>query len=217
MRGTALLALLAAALGAAPFPGQVEGLRPQLAQAELRLQDASLAHEAARREAQPEAEAVAAARSASDHWWGRWRLRRALARLKARLDRVEAARVEQEAARQDLFAILTALEEELRSALEKRLAAPPRPAEGPELRAWWAQLQAWSTRLEGLEGHAAPAPSEERKARSQVLAQARVEQLERDLALLGRLKQLGILGPDAQRADARRLNGSLARWRASAR
>lgn len=192
------------------FPPSIEAMRPALAQAERRLQDATLAHEAARREAGPYNEAAVQARARADHWWGRWRLRRALGRLKERLDRVEAARVEQEAARQELFLLLTAMEEELRGALERALAADGRQR---GLRGWWQQEQAWSRRLEALESGLDDPSRPDPARRPALLAQARLEQLERDLGLLRTLAGRGLLDPAAARADEVRLRESLRRWR----
>jgi hypothetical protein len=189
-------------------------MRPALAQAEHDLQGASLAHEAARREAQPYREAAAQARARADHWWGRWLLRRSLARLKERLDRLESARVAQEAARQQVFLLLTALEEELRGALEKAVgAAKPEP----ELAAWWRQLQAWSRRLEALELGRDEAASDERLQRSQLVAQARLDQLGRDLELLRALAARGRLDARTRREDEARLREAQRRWQALSR
>lgn len=210
----ALLLLWASSAAAAAWPPELESLLPGLPAAERRLQDASLAHEAARRESQPANDAVSAARSEAQHWWGRWRLRRALGRLKDRLDKVEAARVEREAARQELFLLLTALEEELRSALEKGLRAPQRPAPAV-LKAWWRQAQAWAQRLEALEaGQEAAAPAPEQK---RLLAQARLEQLERDRELLKVLSQRRVLDAGEANAESLRLERSWRRWRGLAR
>lgn len=203
-----LIALWAAPLPAA-WPSEVAALLPRLEPAERRLQDATLAQEAARREAQPASDAVVEARLGADHWWGRWRLRRALGRLKGRLDRVEAARVEREAARQELFMLLTALEEELRSALEGSLAAAM-PKE--QRRSWWEQTQAWSKRLEGLESAVDAAAASEQE-RSKLLAQARLEQLVRDLAILDALERKAVLSPAEARTERSRLRRAVERWR----
>lgn len=209
LRVGALLFALAAHAAADPFPPTVAAMLPQLSEAELRLQGASLAHEAARREAVPEQEAVAAARAQSQHWWGRWRLRRALGRLKERLDRVERSRVEREAARQQLFQLLTGLEEELRGALETAAAAPKL---APGLAAWWRQEQAWSARLEALE-LADEAGQAEAVPRNRLLAQARLEQLQRDQALLKALARRGALPPEGLRQEQARLDRAQKQWK----
>ena len=58
----------------------------------------------------------------SPWWWTRWRLRRNLSRLQESLDRLREARGKYEGSRQELFLVLSALEEELRSALNRELA-----------------------------------------------------------------------------------------------
>lgn len=204
-----LLAVLAARLGAVAFPPTVAGMLPQLDAAERRLQGATLAHEAARREAQPEQEAVAEARAGADRWLGQWRLRRALGRLKARLDAVESARVERDAARQELFLLLTGAEEELRGALEKALGGPKGAA---PLAEWWRQEQAWSGRLEALELAKDEAPGEGGKAKA-LLAQARLEQLQRDQALLQGLARRGVLPPGELRRERARLDSTQKQWK----
>lgn len=214
IRAGAVLGLLAAVLTAAPpsgaLPADVEEMQVPLAAAERRLQDATLALAAARRDAEPASQAAAQARAGADGWLGRWRLRRALADLKDRLDRVEKARVERAAARNELFLLLTGVEEEMRGALEKALG---RPGGAAPLASWWAHEQGWSRRLEALE--AAPSDATD-PPRSSLLAQARVEQLERDVRILAALRARGALGPAQARADGRALADSLRRWRRAA-
>jgi hypothetical protein len=201
--------LLAAGAVAAGFPPSVEALLPQLTQAETRLQGATLAHEAARREAAPEQEAVAQARAQSEHWWGRWRLRRALGRLKTRLDEVERSRVEREAARQELFLLLTGLEEELRGALEKAAVGPKPKA---PLAQWWRQEQAWSSRLETLE-LAKEEGVLEASPKNRLLAQARLQQLQRDSALLKVLERRRILDLGEVMSEEKRLASAQKLWK----
>lgn len=213
MRAAAVLplALAGGVLAAAALPPSVEAMLVPMAEAERRLQDAGLAHEAARREAAPAAEAVAQARARDGTWWGRWRLRRALGRLKEKLDRVEAARVERDEAREQVYLLLTAAEEELRAALEAGLA---RPGRGAELGAWWRRQRAWSLRLESLD--AAPADREAVSGQGlerALAAQARVQQLERDLGLVKALRARGSLGAAEARADEAALRRALAAWR----
>lgn len=203
------LLLLTASLGAVAFPPAVASMLPQLDAAERRLQGATLAHEAARREAQPEQEAVADARAGAGRFLGQWRLRRALGRLKARLDAVEAARVERDAARQELFLLLTGAEEELRGALEKAVAGPRSSA---PLADWWHQEQAWSARLEALELAKDEAPGEGAKAKG-LLAQARLEQLQRDQALLQGLARRGSLPAGEIRRERARLDSTQKQWK----
>lgn len=205
-----LVGALALPLRAASFPPLVESLRPQLAQAERRLQDATLAHAAAQRESEPASEAVTEARKHAEHWWGRWLLRRDLNQLKGRLDKVEAARVEKEAARQQLFLLLTGAEEELRGALERGLQARESQA---ALKGWWVQERAWSQRLESLEAAYEDARLGDSPGRFQLLAQARLEQLQRDRLILKGLKvQALISGAEAQR-DAQSLKAAIERVR----
>lgn len=212
--GLALLWALAVPMGATPFPPLVESLRPQLAHAERRLQDATLAQAAAQRESEPASQAVAEARKHAEHWWGRWLLRRDLNRLKESLDRVEAARVEKEAARQQLFLLLTGAEEELRGALERGLQAR---GEQAALKAWWAQERAWSQRLESLEAAYEDERLGDSPGRFQLLAQARLEQLQRDRQILKGLRAQALIpGPEAER-DALSLQAAIERVRRRAR
>lgn len=194
----------------AELPQSVQAVMPQLNAAERRLQDETLAHEAARREALPAEAAVAEARQGQGTWWGDRRLRRALARLKERLDRVESARRSRAAAREELFVMLTAAEEELRSALELGLA---RRSLGADAAPWWERLQAWSRRLEALES----APSESGEAgggaRQRLLAQARLEQIQRDRRLLKGLQKAGLLSASEAGESRRRLDEALRRWK----
>lgn len=57
----------------------------------------------------------------SPWWWTRWRLRRSLRLLQESLDLLREARTRHEHSRQELFLVLSALEEELRSALNREL------------------------------------------------------------------------------------------------
>jgi hypothetical protein len=212
--GWLALVLLPGLLGASALPPSVAEIQPGLQAAERRLQDASLAFEAARRESLPAVQAASLARAASGSWWGRWRLRRALAELKTRLDRVEAARAERAAAREQLFLLLTAAEEELRTSLEKALAGKGTAGQAAGLGAWWEQEQGWSSRLESLE--AAPADATD-APHSGLMAQARVEQLERDTAILTQLSRKGLIPAAQVRQDDRQLKAMLARWRRAAR
>lgn len=212
MRALAFLLLCSAqaAVHGAGLPPAVEAVMPRLGAVEQRLQEATLAHEAARREALPAEAAVAEARRGQGSWWGDRRLRRALARFKDRLDAVEQARRIRADAREDLFVMLTAAEEELRSALEKGLAAGRLKAEAEP---WWQRLQAWSRRLEALES----APGESQDAggadRRRLLAQARLEQIERDRRLLAGLTAARLLSRAEAEASRSRLRGALQRWK----
>lgn len=208
-KAVALLLCLGLPVQASVPPGVEEMLAP-LQAAERSLQDATLSLAAARRDAEPAAAAVAAARSNASGWLGRWRLRRALVELKRRLDKVEMARVERAAARERLFLLLTAVEEEARVALERGLAGKASPE---ALVGWWKQEQAWSRRLEALE--AAPREATDPPS-STLMAQARVEQLERDGRVLESLRRRALLPPQQAQSDARILEERLRRWRRAA-
>src|SRR6185503_208802 len=78
---------------------------------------------AAESEAAPLAETVRELKAVRNPWWWtRWRLRRTLGQLQESLDLLREARTRYETSRQELFLVLSALEEELRSALNRELA-----------------------------------------------------------------------------------------------
>lgn len=214
LAGAAFLLLASSLAAGTAFPPAVEALRPQLDEAERRLQGATLAHEAARREAEPASEAVAQARAQADHWWGRWLLRRDLGRLRERLDKVEAARVEREAARQELFLLLTGAEEELRGALEKALRGAAGKA---DLGDWWRQERSWSLRLESLELAYEDEARDDASHPYRLLAQARLEQLGRDRRILDGLRARRVVTAEAYAVDKARLEAAIGRIRRSLR
>jgi chromosome segregation ATPase len=202
VRALALLLLLLAAQGRAALPPSVAGLQPGLAEAERHLQDATLELEAARREAEPLQAEVTEARAHADTFWGAWRLRRHLARLKERLDKVETARVAQSRAREEVFTVLTGLEEELRGALESALLAKGRPVPKADLLAWWSQRSAWSRRVAALEAGSDERAEAGGEQRRRLLGEARAEQWQRDLALVDAMQRKGIM--DAGQAKRER-------------
>lgn len=217
-RALAFALALASVLRGGALPDTVTVILPRLALAERQLQDATLDLQAARRDAEPAQVEVTEARAEEAHWWGRWRLRRSLAALKERLDKVEQARVAQADAHAAVFTILTGLEEELRSALEAALQRKARGPSAPPLEAWWRQKQAWSRRVEALEGD----QEEGRKdgavaAHSQLLAEARLEQLDRDRGILEALAGRGILAAPEAALQRRELMDARRRWKAVAR
>jgi hypothetical protein len=76
-------------------------------------------------EAAPLAESVRELKAVDNPWWWtRWRLRGKLSRLQESLDRLRERRVRYEESRQELFLVLSAMEEELRSALNRELGLP---------------------------------------------------------------------------------------------
>lgn len=207
MRALGLALLLAWAAGPLrALPPSVQAELPALQDAERRLEDATLALAAARREALGPQEDVAAARAQAGAGWGSWWLRHRLAQLKERLDRVESARQAQVAAHAAVFELLSGLEEELRASLELGLGR----REGG-LAADWRQEQAWRQRVEALEQGLERTPgtgSQERR----LLAEARLEQLRRDQRLALALRRRGQLSQaDAEQAQ-RSLDRSQAAW-----
>jgi hypothetical protein len=188
--------LLLASTAAAGLPPSVERELPAFQAAEQRLEDATLALAAARREALGPQEAVAQARAQAGTWWGAWWLQRRLAQLKQRLDQVEAARQAQVEAHSAVFILLSGLEEELRASLEKELASP-----SPGLADAWRTQRDWSRRVEalerGLERNPGTAPEERR-----LLAEARLDQIRRDLRLVEALQRRRLISP-AESAEAR--------------
>lgn len=209
-----LLCLAAWPLRAA-LPPSVQAILPSLGEAERHLQDATLELEAARRDADPVQVSVTEARASAASFWGRWRLRRRLAELKQHLDKVEAARVAQSRAREEVFAVLTGLEEELRGALESAVATRAKGLKPSALQEWWRQKLAWSRRVEALE-----AGSEERaeaggEERRRLLGEARAEQWERDLKLLDGLERRGALSAPEAAQERRVLQAARQRWRRS--
>lgn len=205
----------AAPASGAALPPAVLAVLPALAEAERQLQDATLDLEAARREAEPAQREADEARDVGG-WWGGWLLRRRLAGLKVKLDAVEAARRSQAAARQSEFTLLTGLEEELRSTLEKALGSTATPGAGT-LALWWEQKQAWTRRVEALEAaeqSAAATPTAGEPGGRSLLVEARLEQLERDARLLDALRARGVLDRDSRAAQARDLELVRRWWRA---
>lgn len=116
-----LLALLLA-------PGFLSGessLAQSLEIARIEFRDSRARAASAEGEAAPLAEKVRALKGVENPWWWtRWRLRRSLSALQESLDRLREARGKYEASRQELFLVLSALEEELRSALNRELERP---------------------------------------------------------------------------------------------
>ena len=210
-----LLCLVGRPLPAA-LPASVSSILPGLSEAERHLQDATLELEAARRDAEPVQAAVTDARAHASSFWGRWLLQRRLAELKQKLDKVEAGRVAQSRAREEVFTVLTGLEEELRSALETALSAKAKPPAG-ELQLWWRQKMAWSRRVEALEAGGDERVEAGGAERQRLLREARAEQRERDLHLLDALERSGAL-PAAEAATERKgMKADRQRWRQSAR
>jgi hypothetical protein len=118
--------ILALALLLAPdlFPAD-PGLSSSLEKA--RREFASANDEAARAEAEaaPLAESVRELKAVENPWWWtRWRLQAKLSRLQESLDRLRVLRGRSEDTRQQLFLVLSAMEEELRSALNRELSQP---------------------------------------------------------------------------------------------
>jgi hypothetical protein len=191
-----LLTLAPAWSPAAELPPQAGALLADMEKAERGLQDSSLELEAARREAQPAAASVAEARREEGRFLGRWRLNRALARLKEKLDRVESARVAQARARERLILLLNGLDEEVTAALEV-----PSSTGTARRYAWWEQKRAWQRRLESLDPWTAGSGG--RQARGRRL-EVRLAFLEREATLVESLLSQGVLEPyQAARERAR--------------
>jgi hypothetical protein len=205
----ALAVALAGAASLRALPASVAGELPALEAAERRLEDATLALAAARREAQGPQEAVAEARAQSDSWWGPWLLRHRLAQLKARLDRVEAARQAQVEAHATVFTLLSGLEEQLRASLEASLASGAKAG----LAGDWRQEQAWRQRVEALEQGVDENPGAGPQER-RLLVEARLEQLRRDQRLVAALRARGLLGVAEARQAQAALQASQAAWQA---
>lgn len=191
-------------LGAAGLPPTVASELGPLRVSEQTLQEATLGLAAARREALPAAAAVEEARADASTWWGGWLLKRRLAELKRRLDRVEAARQSQAQAHAALFSLLSGMEEELRGQLEGL------SARSPEAAGWWRQEQDWRSRVESLEAGLELAPSAPPE-QGRLLAEARRQQLRRDLLELDRLRRARALDPAQVSLDRSSLERSLAR------
>jgi hypothetical protein len=203
----------------AALPAGVRAMLPGLADAERRLQDSTLDLEAARRDAAPAQRDVDSARAAAESgsWLARWRLERDLARLKVKLDGVESARVSQAGARQNEFTLLSGVEEELRGSLE---AACSRPGAAPApavLELWWEREQAWSRRVEALEASGPEVGDSVGRDEGGILVETRLQELDRDEALLESLRKRGVLSAAAAREqrsilqeDRRRLKSRLA-------
>jgi hypothetical protein len=192
-----LLLLCLGTLRAAALPPGAEALRQPILAAERRLQDASLELQVAKRAAGPVQEKVVEARQQAGHWWGPWLLQRRLGQLKTSLDKVEAARAAQVAARQELALLLTGAEEELLSALEVSLEASPRgsPALVEKWRAWWQQRRVWQQRLEALSPvDDEPAPSGRTAKESRRIRQEALQaQAQRESELIASLRKHGAL------------------------
>jgi hypothetical protein len=210
---------LAWALASLLFGGQARALPPSvaselpaLAAAERRLEDATLALAAARREALGPQEDVNAARAQAATWWGQWWLRHRLAQLKGCLDRVEAARQEQVEAHATVFTLLSGLEEELRGAMEKAVSAGL--PDGLALD--WRQEQAWRRRVEALEQGLDQSPGSGPQER-RLLVEARLQQLRRDQRLAQALRSRGLLSAAEAGQAQQALVASEAEWQARAR
>jgi hypothetical protein len=201
---------LAAALFAAPFLGKAEsGLAASLERARAEFASASAAEAAAEAAAAPLAESVRALKAVNaPWWWTRWRLRSKLASLQESLDRLRETRARQESARQELFLVLSALEEELRSALNRELSRPK--ASAPRVQGLFARKVLLDSELEGMgfgEGKPFPLVDEPGggaapwlRADRQKALQARAIQLEawndtvgEDLRLVRRARERGAM------------------------
>jgi hypothetical protein len=188
-----LLILAVATMGAAGLPPGAAALQEPIRAAERRLQDASLELQVAKHAAGPLQEKVSEARQRASTWWGSWLLKRRLGQLKASLDKVEAARAAQVAARQDLALLLTGADEELTAALEVSLGGAPKPSPAmiEKWRAWWLQRRAWQQRLVALapgEDEAASGPGTGRES-VRIREEARQAQAEREAALIDSLRK----------------------------
>jgi hypothetical protein len=217
---TPLWAFLALCLAAA-LPAADSTLGPSLEKARLDFVLAGQRSQAAEAEAAPLAAKVRQLKAVEDPWWWtRWRLRRNLGLLQESLDRLREARSLYEAARQELFLVLSALEEELRSALNRELSRPR--ARKEELRRLLARKADYGRELEAIGfGEGKPFPLVDvpgqpslpllRVDRLKAL-QARAIQLEAwsatvsdDLRLLRRARDSGALGAAAAGARLREL------------
>jgi hypothetical protein len=96
----------------------------------------------------PRVESVRELKTRPQGWLRDWLLRRRLGQLQECLDQLSLARSALGEARQDLFLQLSALEEELRSGLEKEMARPGASRE--KLRAWLEAKRGWDRKLEEL-------------------------------------------------------------------
>lgn len=194
------------------LPSSVQAMLPALDAAERALQDSTLDLEAARRDAAPAQRAVDAARGDGEGWLQRWRLERALARLKERLDAVETARRGQASARQAEFTLLSGLEEELRGSLEAALAKGSGGPDPAVLGLWWTQEQAWSRRVEALEAAALEASESGGQGQGALLMETRLQELDRDEGLLGLLQKRRVLGAAQARAQRLQIQELRRRW-----
>ena len=99
----------------------------------------------------PQVEELRALKAQAPGWFRDWSLRRKLSQTQERLDDLSRQRAELESARQDLFLQLSALEEELRSSLEKELSSQRRdPAAVEKIRGWLEYKRRWDRELEDL-------------------------------------------------------------------
>ena len=192
-----LFFFLLSSLSAAVLPPGAEALRKPIEAAERRLQDASLELQAAKHDAVPLQNQVIQARPGAGSWWGSWLLKRRLGQLKISLDKVEAARAAQAAAREDLALLLTGAQEELLGAMEISLAVTPKASAVllEKWKAWWQQREIWQQRLEALgAGDDETVETANGNAESKrIRTEARQAQLERENALVAALKKHRVL------------------------
>jgi hypothetical protein len=181
------------------------GLNLALLRARSDFAQCRAAADLAEAEAAPLVELVRRLKAVPDPWWWtRWRLRRSLGELQESLDRLREARGRYENSRQELFLVLSAQEEELRSALNKELARRrPRPE---RVRGYFERKDGFDRELEAMGfGEGKPFPLADApggasypllKADRQKALQARAIQLEAwndtiqdDLRMLRRAKE----------------------------
>jgi hypothetical protein len=141
----ALAAFLSGRLMAAPD----SGLAAALARARAEFGAARSEAELAEGEAAPLAESVRRLKGVEDPWWWtRYRLRRGLRQLQESLDRLREARGRYESGRQELFLVLSAMQEEMRSALNRELARARPRAE--RVKALFERKDLFDKELEGM-------------------------------------------------------------------
>lgn len=140
-----------AAAGATRLPSAVAALLPSATKVAEVYEHRKMELDALEADALPQVEKVRALKSKPSGWLRDWELRRSLAELQERLDALNVARGQLAQAHQDLFLQLSALEEELRSALERELE---RGGASPQVRLkiknWLEAKKTWDSSLEEL-------------------------------------------------------------------
>ena len=201
------LALLALLLWQGALSGE-SSLSASLEKARSEFALSRAAAQQAEAEATPLADTVRQLKAVENPWWWtRWRLRRKLGQLQESLDTLRLRRVSYEKSRQDLFLVLSALEEELRSALNRELQHAH--ASRPKVQQLFVRKGAFDRELEAMGfGEGKPFPlveagqalSPSLRADRQKALQARAIQLEawsetvrEDLRLLRRARDSGAM------------------------